>query len=438
MEPQTLVIWGAGILLVLAATVPALLRQRKRDRETAAAELRALRYGLHEPASLHPIIDPDNCIAIGNCVTVCPEEDVLGIRNGRGYPVSPARCIGHGLCERSCPVEAIQLVFGTEKRGVDLPRIKDNFETNVPGLYVIGELGGMGLIRNAFEQGKQCIEGIASEKRNGNGNALDVVIVGCGPAGLSASLNAMNHNLRTVTIEKEDIGGTVRHYPRKKLVMTSAIIVPGYGKLDYREVLKEQLIDTWEDIVAKVGLTVNTGEMVQQVSRAGETCFVVTTDKREYLTRRVVLAIGRRGVPRKLNVPGENLPKVAYSLREPEVFQEDRILVVGGGDSAIEAALALADQPGNQVRISYRKDRFFRIKPANYERIETALSSHKIEVLWDTNVRVIEPAAVHLSNGHETIEPIPNSQVFVFIGGELPTKFLKQCGIEIDTKFGQP
>ena len=202
--------------------------------------------------------------------------------------------------------------------------------------------------------------------------------------------------------------------------------------------LKEQLIDTWEDIVARAGLTVNTGETVQQVSRTGESCFVVTTDEREYLTRRVVLAIGRRGVPRKLNVPGEDLPKVAYSLREPEVFQRDKILVVGGGDSAIEAALALADQPDNEVRISYRKDRFSRIKPANYERIETALSSQKIEVLWDTNVRGIEPAAVHLSNGHEGIEPIPNSQVFVFIGGELPTKFLKQCGVKIDTKFGQP
>ena len=438
MEPETLIVWGAGTLLALAATVPVLLRQRKRDRETEAAELKAIRYGLHEPASLHPIIDPDNCIAIGNCVTVCPEEDVLGIRNGRGYPISPARCIGHGLCERSCPVEAIQLVFGTEKRGVDLPRIKDNFETNVPGLYVIGELGGMGLIGNAFEQGKQCIEGITNEKRNGDGDALDVVIVGCGPAGLSASLNAMHRKLRVVTIEKEDIGGTVRHYPRKKLVMTSPIVVPGYGKLDYREVLKEQLIDTWEDIVATAGLTVNTDETVQQVSRAGEACFVVTTNAREYLTRRVVLAIGRRGVPRKLNVPGEDLPKVAYSLREPEVFQRDKILVVGGGDSAIEAALALADQPGNEVQISYRKDRFSRIKPANHERIETALSSQKIEVLWDTNVRGIEPAAVHLGNGHEGIEPIPNSQVFVFIGGELPTKFLKQCGVEIDTKFGQP
>jgi thioredoxin reductase/NAD-dependent dihydropyrimidine dehydrogenase PreA subunit len=444
MPGDQILVWTVGGALALSAVVPFVLRHHRRERHAIAASRHAVEHGLHEPVSLHPVVDPDRCIGTGRCIEVCPEHDVLGMRNGQAVPVSPARCIGHGLCERSCPMEAIQLVFGTEKRGVELPRIRRNFETNVPGIYIVGELGGMGLIGNAFEQGRQCIEGIMAEKRAAPAGMHDAVIVGCGPAGLSAALTALHHGLKVVTIEKEDLGGTVRHYPRKKLVMTRALKVPGYGTLPFREVRKEELVETWEEIVERAGLEVRTGETVQAIDKDGGG-FVVRSDRGEHRALRVILAIGRRGVPRKLGVPGEESAKVVYALREPEAFQGDRILVVGGGDSAVEAALALADQPGNEVTLSYRRDRLSRIKPANHQRFEAAVADGRVRPLWGTEVLGIESDSVTMAQVGEAgngdgSEPrtVPNDRVFVFIGGELPTRFLKECGVEIDVKFGVP
>ncbi len=438
MAGESLVVWGVYALLVTAVTAPLYRRRRARERRAEEAERYALEYGLKEPASLHPVVDPNRCIGLGNCTKVCWEGDLIGIRNGQAFVISPARCVGHGACERACPVEAIQLVFGTAKRGVDLPRVRENYETNVPGIYIVGELGGMGLIRNAFEQGRLCVEGIAREKRSKPADAHDVVIVGCGPAGLSASLHCQQRGLDFVTIEKEDIGGTVRHYPRKKLVMTAPFTIPGYGKLKRREIQKEELISLWEEVIARTGLRVNSGETVVSVTRTPDECFTVETNRGRYKTRRVILAIGRRGVPRKLGVPGEDLPKVAYALKEPEAYRNDRILVVGGGDSAVEAALALAQEPGNQVTISYRKDKFSRLKPANLERVERAIASRAIDVLWATNVVEIQPELVVYKDASGATHTLANDYVFVFIGGELPTKFLAACGVEIDTKFGEP
>ncbi len=337
-------------------------------------------------------------------------------------------------------MEAIQLVFGTEKRGVDLPRVKGNFETNVAGLYVVGELGGMGLVANAFEQGRQCVEGIIREAERGRNGLLDLVIVGCGPAGLSSSLAAMERGLRFVTVEKEpDLGGTVRHYPRKKLVMTRPVKIPGYGKLPLREMAKEELIDLWQDVADGAGLQVNTGETVQSVDRVGPYHFRVVTDRGAYEAQRVILAIGRRGVPRKLGVPGESeASNVLYALREPEAYSGDRILVVGGGDSAVEAALALAEQPGNQVRVSYRRTAFSRIKPANHDRMESAMAAGRVEILWETEPTEIRPARVVLAGAGQDRLEVPADQVFVFIGGELPSGFLKSCGVEVETHFGTP
>lgn len=410
------------------------------ERETLDAEIRAKREGLDVPNSLHPVIDPDLCIGTGSCLSRCPEQDILGIRAGQAVTVSPASCIGHGLCERSCPVEAIQLVFGTAQRGVDIPRIRENFETNVPGLFIVGELGGMGLIRNAFEQGRQCVEGMGRPQRvrsDPPGDRLDLIIVGCGPAGLSAALTAQRMGFRMAVLEREDIGGTVRHYPRKKLVMTEPVKVPGYGKLGSHEILKEDLIQIWEEVADGSGLSVETGITVTDVQPLPSGGFRVKAGERDYRADRVILAIGRRGVPRKLGIPGEDLPNVAYALMEPEAYRGDRIVVVGGGDSALEAGLALAAQPGNQVRIAYRGTAFSRAKPKNRQRIHRALEAGTISVLWATEV---------LENGREEIrfrgpdsggQTLPNDHLFVFAGGELPTPFLQRCGIQIDTKFGE-
>ncbi len=438
MEHDTLVILAIGLGLTFVTSVPVFLRLRRKERRTDESEVEALRYGLHEPASLHPIVDLEGCIGISNCVTACP-EGVLGIRSGQAVAVTPARCIGHGLCERVCPMDAIQLVFGTEKRGVDLPRVRENFETNVQGLYIVGELGGMGLVANAFEQGRQCVDGIAGEQETGPSGLLDLVIVGCGPGGLSASLSALDRGLRFVTVDKEDLGGTVRHYPRKKIVMTRPVLVPGYGKLPIREIRKEELVDTWMEIAEKAALEVNTGETVTSVDKVAPYHFRVVTNSKVYEAQRVILAIGRRGVPRKLGVPGEDeAANVSYALREPEAYQGDRILVVGGGDSAVEAALALAEQPGNEVRMSYRKNSFSRIKPANHERVQEALSGGMIDVLWSTTPKEIRPDHVELIREDQDSLGLPADQVFVFIGGELPTPFLRAAGVEIETHFGAP
>lgn len=436
LTSDSVLIIEIGLGLALALMAPVYLRARRRERETEAAREEAVRYGLDQPVSLHPIVDPDRCIGIGNCVKVCP-EGVIGFRDGQAVAVSPARCIGHGLCERACPMDAIKLVFGTAERGVDLPRIKDNFETNVGGVYIVGELGGMGLVANAFEQGRQCIEGIVRETGAGPPGILDLVIVGCGPAGLSSSLHALEAGLSFVTIEREDIGGAVRHYPRRKVVMTRPVKVPGWGKIPFREITKEELIGTWEEIVRDTGLEVRTQETVTGIVRRGRYDFKVTTSQGSHRAARVILAIGRRGVPRKMGVPGEASPHVYYSLRDPEGFQNERILVVGGGDSAIEAALALSDQPGTEVRVSYRGDAFRRIKPRNHERMEQATAAGRVEVLWQTQPQAIEPGTARLGRGSEVVE-VPADEVFVFIGGELPTPFLSQCGIEMETHFGAP
>ena len=435
---DSLTLWIVGVALSTAAVAPMVVRIRRRELETDAAEAKALAYGLHEPATLHPVVDPALCIGTGSCVDVCPEGQVLGIRHGQAIAIAPASCIGHGLCERACPVEAIRLVFGTRTRGVDIPHIKADFETNVPGLYIVGELGGMGLIRNAFEQGRQCVEGIAKKAIQGGDDLLDLVIVGAGPAGLAASLYAREAGLRFVTLEREpDPGGTVRHYPRKKLVMTAPLRVPGLGKVGAREMLKEELITLWARLAAH--LPIHTDCTVKAVHHAGNG-FAIETNRYGYHARRVILAIGRRGVPRKLGVPGEDLGNVQYALAEPDAFRGDRVLVVGGGDSAVEAALAVGEQSGTKVRISYRGEQFSRIKPGNRDRIETAIEDGGVEVLWSTSVTRVERDKVWLESHKPNLCPrtLANDQVLIFAGGELPTPFLRACGVQIDTKFGSP
>jgi thioredoxin reductase/NAD-dependent dihydropyrimidine dehydrogenase PreA subunit len=386
-------------------------------------------------------VNPSICIGTGECVVVCPEKDVLGLIGGQALAINQSHCVGHGLCERACPVEAIQLVVGTSRRGIEIPRIRENFETNVSGIYVVGELGGMGLIKNAFEQSRQCVESIASEKRDKGSEALDALVVGCGPAGLAASLYLKQAGLRFKTIEREDIGGTVRYYPRKKLVMTSPLTIPGYGKLKHREIVKEDLVGIWSDVVEKTGVSeyIVTRRSFETAQRSREgSPFQVHTSDGALEASRIILAVGRRGTPRKLGVPGEDASHVMYSLLEPERFAGDRVMVVGGGDSAVEAALALARQEGNTVHLSYRKARFSRLKPKNQELIEGAIQEGLV-IFWpESNISEIRSTDVDLTTTGPGLETVPVDYVFIFAGGTLATGMLKALGVDIDTKFGEP
>jgi len=409
-------------------------RRRRRNEQHALALQTSREAGIGEPVSLHPVFDPLRCIGSNSCVQACP-EGALGLIDGKAQLVNPSVCIGHGACVASCPFDAIKLVFGTEKRGVDIPLVKPNFETNIPGLFIAGELGGMGLVRKAAEQGRQAMSAIRDTLK-GNGNTdLDVLIVGAGPAGIAAGLGAIQHKLRYRIVEQEDsLGGTVYHYPRNKIIMTAPVELPIVGKVRMSEISKEALLEFWNGIVGKTGLKISFKERMESIQPNGKG-FQIKTSGGEYSARAVLLAIGRRGTPRKLEVPGEELPKVVYRLIDAEQYRGQKVLVVGGGDSALEAALAIAEEAGTEVSLSYRSDAFGRVKAKNRQRLEAAQKQGRINVLLKSNVVRIEPGEVllELESGQTTL---PNDAVIISAGGVLPIDLLKKVGIQFETKHG--
>lgn len=411
-------------------------KHKKHSQATKKKIAKAKELGFHEPVSLHPVINYDICIGSAACVAACPEKDILGVVNGKAVTVNASRCVGHGACFHACPVQAISLCIGTEKRGVELPHVSEEFETTIPGIYIAGELGGMGLIKNAVEQGKQAMSYLASKLSNKGNAKYDVVIVGAGPAGISASLEAKKRKLKFVTLEQDTLGGTVANFPRQKIIMTSPMDLPLYGKIKLTETSKSELLSLWNEVLSKNNIKINEQEKVEKIEKQGDMIIVQTTIN-HYTTKAVLLAIGRRGSPRKLGVPGEEKEKVSYRLLEPELIHNQKILVIGGGDSAIESALLLADE-NNFVSLSYRGDLFARLKPKNLERINNYSKSGKVKVLLNSEVSEILDNSVILRM-KDSSEPfvIENDFVFIFAGGILPTKFLEEIGIRITKKFGE-
>ncbi len=394
------------------------------------------KLGFHEPVSLHPVIDTDKCIGVGACINACPEHDIIGMIDGQARVINASRCVGHGACFHACPVDAISLCIGTEKRGVELPHVSQEYETNVPGLFIAGELGGMGLIKNAVEQGKLAVDFLARKINNSVKTDYDVIIIGAGPAGISATLSAVKNNLKFLTIEQDSLGGTVFNFPRAKIVMTSPMDLPMYGKIKLRETSKTALIDLWHSVLEKNRITINEYEKVESIERKGNYLFEVKSGKGIYSTKGVIIAIGRRGSPRKLNVPGEGKEKVAYRLIEPEIIMDKKVLIVGGGDSAVESALLLCSN--NKVTLSYRRDNFARLKPKNLENITEASLNNKIKIIYNSDVKeILDDKVVLKINTTDEQLTIYNDLVFIFAGGLLPTDFLHKTGIKITKKYGE-
>ncbi len=387
---------------------------------------------------LHAIVRADMCVGCGTCVDACPHPGAIQMVHKLAV-VNTERCEGAGSCVAACPVGGIALTSGASVQRVEVPHVNVNFESNVPGLYVVGELGGRGLIKNAVNEGRLAIEHVAKElpphqpRSDGRLDVFDVLIVGSGPAGISAGLEAHQCGLSYMVVEQGSLSDTIRKYPRKKLLFAEPIRVPMYGDLWIADGTKEELLAVWTKVIQETGLHVRTGERVVKIERPGDVFELTCDTGHSWHGRRVVLAMGRRGTPRKLGVPGEHLDKVLYDIVEMEAFEGQRVVVVGGGDSAIESALGLANQEGTHVVLSYRGTDFSRAKERNRKKLDEAVQNKTVHLLLESQVKEIREDVVVLEY-QGALHVLQNDAVIVRIGGEAPTPFLQRLGIRIVRK----
>jgi thioredoxin reductase (NADPH) len=429
---DTLVAFVVAVLVIGFFMRNYLKGQQKREEQARAAAEKGKLYS-DGPKSQHPQIDANYCIGCAACTMVCPEGDVLAMLGGKAVIVNGYKCIGHSLCAEVCPVGAITMVMASPSLSADMPFLTPEYETTIKNLFIAGELGGLALIKNAINQGRGCVDILANRMAAVGGpkpasDIYDVLIVGAGPAGISASLRAIERKLNYVTLDEGEMGGTVAKYPRQKLVLTSPVEFPMYGKFKKTELSKEELLGFWSQVLQRVDFRFKQGEKVEHIEKGPDGIFTITTAKGGHRARGVILAIGKAGSPRKLGAKGEELPKVMYRLIEADHYVNKKILVVGGGDSAVEAAMGLAHQVGNTVTLSYRQSAFSRIKERNAQRLQEFLRKGKLKVIFNSRPLEITTDTVVLDvNGSS--QKIPNDYVWVFAGGEPPTAFLKKIGV---------
>lgn len=413
-------------------------RETERKAKLATKKLnQAMLSGLNEPNNLHPEIDPAKCAGCGACTRVCPEGDILKLIDNKAVLIAPSKCVGHGECERACPFGAIDLVFGTKTRGLDIPRLSKNYETNVPGLYIAGELGGMGLIRNAVKQGHLATSHAIKNLVPGIKTDTDVFVVGAGAAGLAASLTAVSKKRRYICIEQNSLGGTIYNFPRQKIVMTYPVDMPGFGQMKFskNKISKEELLEYWNKVRKKAGVKILEHVKFEALEpKAGY--FKIKTNKGEYSAQKVILCMGVRGSPRRLGLPGEDSEKVAYNLIDPEQYQKMHIAVVGGGNAGVEAAIMLSKKKyQNKVTLLVRSAVLDRCNDENKRILEERVARKKLEVWYESEVKEIKKDTLKVERAKKQVE-IENNYLFIYAGAELPHKFLMSLGVSIDKAFG--
>jgi thioredoxin reductase/ferredoxin len=427
-----------GVALSVMALV-SIAAGRKRKRQPATLRVDVPRILVHD-------INDDRCTGCDACVAVCP-TNVLDLVENKSRVINFGDCIQCEACMWACPTEALVMhPEGTEPPTIKMPELDQYYQTAVPGQYLIGEVAGKPLIKNAANLGRGVVEhmihnglrpgalarsgSFAEGSDAANVTCVDVAIVGSGPGGLSAALTCIQRGLSYVLLEKDQtISSTIAHYPKGKLVMAEPYDVPNLSLLPVFDSSKEQILPIWRDMVSALGMNVKLGEAVEGVTRQGDGVFDVRTNVSSYRAQRVVLATGTRGKPRTLGVPGENLPKVNSLLDDPDDFRGLPVLVVGGGDSAVEAALALADA-GAKVVVSYRGRAFQRAQPKNKAAIESYAAQRRIKVKFQSVVEQFDDQTVTLVMQDGTRKKYPNAAAFVLIGADPPVRWLAKLGIE--------
>ena len=430
LNNESVLSWVLGGLLIFAFTVPYLIRWKRKQKQTIDKLNEATRIGTNKALMQHPIIDLSRCIGCGICTKVCPEGEVLGLVAGKAVLINGSKCVGHEVCMESCPVGGIEVGLGDISSREDIPNLTSELESNLENIYLIGELGGLALIRNAVNQGSRVARSIQA-KLKGSTPTRPIVVIGAGPAGLSCSISLMEMGIPVILLDQSEPGGTILQYPRRKLVMVQPIEMPGYGEMSNSEYSKEELLEIWGKILESHSPDFRSGHQLKSIEKNGHG-YKITTSADEFTSDYVVLALGRRGTPRKLGVPGEDLSKVAYKLMDAETYQNKHILVVGGGDSAVEAAVGLGQQTGNTVTLSYRKNSFARIKTRNDEQVARAVKNGWINIIYESTVDSIHEKQVIISHNDQK-QQFENDYVFIFAGGIPPFELMNSIGIQFGT-----